>query len=85
MPAIPVPTPISAVSSGIPAATSEPNVMISTTAATATPRPSVAPVSGTPCTASPPNSTVNPAARAASAGACSAWRSASVSSYAFAP
>ena len=83
IPAIPMPTPISAVSSGIPAASSEPNVMISTTAATATPRPSVAPVAGAPCTASPPYSTSNPAWRPGAAVSFNAWWSASVSSKPF--
>ncbi len=80
MPAMPMPTPTSAVSRGSPAAISEPNVTTSTMAAMTTPMPSVGWVTGTPCMASPPNSTVQPAARVDSAAACSASRSASVTS-----
>ena len=60
MPAMPMPMPTSAVSSGSPAASSEPNVITRTIAATATPRISVAPVSGAARMASPPISTVRP-------------------------
>ena len=49
-----MPTPMSAVSSGSPAAISEPKVMTRTTAAIAMPMISVAPVSGIACSASPP-------------------------------
>ena len=49
-PAIPASTPSSAVSNVIPAATSEPKVMIRTSAAIATPIASVEPISGAPPT-----------------------------------
>lgn len=48
-----IPMPISAVSSSSPAATSNPKVITSTTAATPVPMTSVAPVSGTALSASP--------------------------------
>lgn len=63
----PMPTPMRAVSSGRPAATSEPKVMTRTTAATAMPMISLLPVCGTVWSASPPISTVSPAFRASCA------------------
>ena len=58
IPMIPITTPISAVSSGSPAAASEPNVIRSTSAATARPMISPRPPSeASEVTASPPNST----------------------------
>jgi len=79
MPDSPTPTPATAVSNGSPAATSDPNVMTRTSAATSTPMTSVAPVSGLARSASPPASTVNPAARPASSPCSSAARSPAVS------
>ncbi len=76
----PIPTPMSAVSSGSPAAISDPKVITSTTAATATPMISVAPVSGITWSASPPISTVIPLLCAASPASSSASRAPSVSS-----
>lgn len=76
----PMPTPISAVSSGSPAAMSEPKVMTSTTAASAIPMTSVAPVSGITWSASPPISTVIPLFCAASPESSRESRVASVSS-----
>ena len=69
-----MPTPRIAVSNGSPAATSEPKVITSTTAATATPITSVALCSPCACIASPPYSTARPAARAGSAAPASASR-----------
>ncbi len=79
----PMPTPMSAVSSGSPAAISEPKVMTSTTAAMATPMTSVAPVSGITWSASPPISTVSPSLWAASPTCSSESRVPSVSSIEF--
>ncbi|CAM5394778.1 hypothetical protein SCYAM73S_04352 [Streptomyces cyaneofuscatus] len=56
----PMPTPIRAVSSGSPAAISEPKVMTRTTPAMATPMISAAPVCGMTWSASPPISTFMP-------------------------
>ena len=77
MPAMPMPMPTSAVSSGSPAASSDPNVITRTSAATSTPRISVAPVSGAARVASPPISAVS---AVPSVARWSAARSASVSS-----
>ena len=60
MPAMPTPTPIRAVSSGSPAATTDPNVMSSTISAMTTPSPSVEPTDGICLTAAPDRSTVIP-------------------------
>ncbi len=67
-----MPTPISAVSSGSPAASSDQNVTNSTTPAKTTPSPSTHEI-GTLVAWNtwPPNSTVRPSARAASAVATS--------------
>ncbi|CAM5434536.1 hypothetical protein SALBM311S_04731 [Streptomyces alboniger] len=63
----PIPTPMIAVSSGSPAATSEPRVTTRTTAAMARPMTSpTAPGSAPAWSASPPTSTVSPVARASS-------------------
>ncbi len=56
----PMPTPMIAVSSGSPAATSEPKVTTRTKPAMTTPTISPAPVSGMVWRASPPTSTVRP-------------------------
>ncbi len=76
----PMPIPRMAVTSGRPAATSEPNVTTSTTAATIRPMPSEAPFSAWFCIASPPTSTVSPAARAWATAVSSAARAGLVSS-----
>lgn len=76
----PMPTPMRAVSSGSPAAISEPKVMTRTTAAMATPMISVAPVSGITWSASPPISTFIPLLRASWPTSSRASRVASVSS-----
>ena len=60
MPVRPMPTPRIAVSSGMPAATSEPNVMISTMNATATPISSAVGAAAVSLSASPPTATTNP-------------------------
>ncbi len=62
---MPTPTPISALSMVMPAATSDPKVTTSTTIATATPIASVLPTSGSEFITSPPCSTCRPAAWAA--------------------
>ncbi|CAM5239975.1 hypothetical protein SGRIM128S_07936 [Streptomyces griseomycini] len=80
MVATPMPTPMTAVSSGRPAASSEPKVMTRTTAATPMPMISAVPVCGTAWSASPPISTVSPASRASSAAPSSASREESSSS-----
>ena len=67
MPARPVPTPISAVSIGRPAATIEPKVISSTTIATTTPMPSVEPIAGACATAPPPSSICSPSTSLAAA------------------
>ena len=54
MPAMPMPTPSSAVRIGMPAASSEPNVTTSTTSATTTPIASVGPVSSSGAVNGPP-------------------------------
>ena len=80
MPAIPVPTPISAVSIGSPAATIEPKVISSTTIATMTPRPSVDPMAGACATAPPPSSICSPSTSFAVAMvAISAWVASGIS------
>jgi hypothetical protein len=61
-----MPIPMIALSSGRPAATNDPNVMMSTIAATPSPISSAAPCSNSSCSASPPISTVSPASRAGS-------------------
>ncbi len=75
---MPIITLSSAVSRGKPAATSEPKVMTSTTAATTRPMTSVALCSGCPSTAVPPNSTPIPASRATPAAANRLSRASSV-------
>ena len=75
-----MPTPMSAVSSGSPAASSEPKVMTRTTAAMPMPISSPAPSSGIAVSASPPISTVSPEARACCAASFSASREESFSS-----
>ena len=73
IPMIPITTPISAVSSGSPAAASDPNVIRSTSPATARPMISpTPPIEASDTTASPPNSTCRPASRAVSAAAWTA-------------
>ena len=67
MAAMPVPTPISAVSIGKPAATIEPKVISSTTIATITPMPSVEPIAGACATAPPPSSICSPSTSFAAA------------------
>ncbi len=80
---MPMPTPMTAESSGMPAATSEPKVSRSTTAATPMPISSaVPPISCSATTASPPVSTVYPPSRASSVAAVRASRASSVSSIA---
>ena len=70
---MPMTTPISAVSSGSPAAASDPNVIRSTSPATARPMSSpTPPIEASDTTASPPNSTCRPASRAVSAAAWTA-------------
>ncbi len=65
IPAMPMPTPTIAVSSGIPAAMSEPKVITSTTRATTTPIASADPPGGPASDrASPPMAVVIPAASA---------------------
>lgn len=80
----PMPTPMSAVSSGSPAATSEPKVTTRTRPAMTTPTISPAPVSGIAWSASPPISTVSPADLAASPLFLSASRVSSVNCIALA-
>ena len=60
IPAMPTPTPISAVNIGRPAATTDPNVISSTTRATMTPMPSVEPMLGDCLTAAPPTAMSRP-------------------------
>ena len=80
IPAIPVPTPISAVNIGSPAATIEPNVISSTTIATMTPMPSVDPMAGACATAPPPSSICSPSTSFAVAMvANSAWVASGIS------
>ncbi len=76
-----MPTPMSAVSSGSPAAASEPKVISSTTAATEMPIASAVPL-GPPTSsrASPPASTVSPESRACSSDSSRWLRLASVRS-----
>lgn len=81
-PAIAVPTPSRAVTSGRPAASSDPKVTASTSTATRTPTASVADCSTGTWNASPPISTCRPAASATSVDALRASRSASVRSVA---
>ncbi len=70
MPEMPMPTPISAVISGIPAASIEPKVRTRTIAETRMPICSpVPPMACSIFTASPPASTVSPASRACSVAA----------------
>jgi len=83
MPSTPNPTPMIAVSSGSPAVSSEPNVMIKMMAATARPSPSVPPCWNGSWDASPPNSTRSPAACAARLAANSRFLSVEVMSVAF--
>ena len=59
----PTPTPMSALTMVMPAATSEPNVMSRTTRATATPMVSVEPTSGSVIRGSPPAATARTPAR----------------------
>lgn len=81
MPETPIPTPMMAVSSGSPAAISEPKVMTRTTAETAMPMSSAdPPISCSAWTASPPVSTVKPSARVLSVASVSASWVLSVSS-----
>ena len=63
MPAIPTPTPTNAVSSGRPAAMTEPNITTRMTAAAATPKSSPAPPDSCSVAATPENSTCSPASR----------------------
>lgn len=72
IPQMPTPTPMMAVSIGIPAARSEPKVMSSTTAETARPMISPEPIVWDGGTASPPISTVRPLSRASSTALVSA-------------
>ncbi len=82
MPPIPRPTPIMAVSSGRPAAISEPNVMTRTSAATTMPSASVDWPPSADWVDSPEYSTPRPADLAVSPAAKSAVRPASVTSVA---
>ena len=80
MPAMPVPTPISAVSIGSPAATIEPKVISSTTIATTTPMPSVEPTAGACATAPPPSSIRSPSTWfAAAIDAIASWVASGIS------
>lgn len=82
--AMAMPTPMSAVSSGSPAAAIEPKVISRTTAATATPMPSATPpAAGWVARAVPPTSTVRPLSLASSTARSSVCRVASVRSAAF--
>ena len=77
MPLIPMPTPMIAVISGMPAATREPKVITSTTRATAMPISSATGAVVSSVSASPPMATRSPAAsRAASASSSAAWSAA---------
>jgi hypothetical protein len=67
MPAMPVATPIRAVSMGNPAATTEPRVMSNTAMATSTPIASVEPMAGACGTAPPPRKICRPSTSLASA------------------
>ncbi|CAM5676685.1 hypothetical protein SALBM135S_09183 [Streptomyces alboniger] len=79
----PMRTPMIAVSSGMPAATSEPKVRIRTTAEIAMPMSSaLPPISCSAMTASPPVSTASPASRVSSVALVRASRDVSVSSVA---
>ena len=79
MPVNPMPTPITAVSSGMPAASSEPNVMTRTTRAMATPMTSAEPPMLVSFRASPPMAMSRPASFATSREPSRASRSASLS------
>ena len=80
-PRMPMLTPMIAVSSGRPAATSEPNVMTRTTRATRIPMPSAAPAAvACSANASPPTATVRPASSSVATASCIASSSAAVSS-----
>ena len=81
MPRLPIEMPMIAVINGNPAATSEPNVIIRTTAATAMPTSSLAPPGASTADAAEPlTCTVNPASRPTCAAAPSESRSSSVTS-----
>ena len=73
-PAMPTPTPISAFSMVIPAATSDPKVITRTIAATATPIASAEPNSGGESITSPPGATCQPCALAAAPTFSNAFR-----------
>jgi mannose/fructose/N-acetylgalactosamine-specific phosphotransferase system component IIC len=77
---MPMPIPMIAVSSGSPAATNDPNVIMSTMAATPTPITSAGPAAEAASSASPPISALIPWARARSTIAVSCVRDASVRS-----
>lgn len=84
MDAMLIPTPMTAVSSGRPAAAREPKVISSTTAARTMPMASEEPpAAGRVASAVPATSTVRPEARALSTAVSRAVRSASVRSSAF--
>ena len=83
MPAIPTPTPTNAVSSGRPAAMTEPNITTRMTAAAATPKSSPAPPDSCSVAATPENSTCSPASRPGSAASKRVSRLASSTSSGF--
>ena len=80
IPVIPIPTPMAAVSSGMPAAISDPKVIVNTSRAARMPMTSLAPPPLVCGAASPLSPTCSPSARACAAAVATIWRCVSVSS-----